>query len=57
MRPNPTFSPLNSKSRKEILDLAAKYNWSPATTVEKIKYGVNTLQNHYLKEAIISFFH
>ena len=54
---NEFFSPLNSKSRKEILDLAAKYNWSPATTVEKIKYGVNTLQNHYLKEAIISFFH
>lgn len=54
---NEFFSPLNSKSRKEVLDLAAKYNWSPATTVEKIKYGVNTLQNHYLKEAIISFFH
>ena len=54
---NEFFSPMNSKAKKEILDLAAKYNWSPATTVDKVRYGVNTLQNPYLKEAINSFIH
>lgn len=54
---NEFFSPLNKKSRDEVLELANKYKWDPSTTRDKVLYGVNTLQNLYLKEAIHSFFH
>ena len=54
---NEFFSPLNRKSRDEVLELAAKYNWTHATTRDKVLYGVDKLQNPYLKTAITSFFH
>lgn len=54
---NEFFSPLNRKSRAEVLELATKYSWDPSTTREKILYSVDKLQNPYLKEAIHSFFH
>lgn len=54
---NEFFSPLNKKSRDEVLELANKYKWDSTTTRDKILYSVNTLQNPYLKEAIHSFFH
>ncbi len=54
---NEFFSPLNRKSRAEVLEIAAKYQWDPSTTRDKVLYGVDQLQNPYLKEAINSFFH
>ncbi len=54
---NEFFSPLNRKSRNEVLEIAQKYDWGPTTTREKILYGIDRLQNPLLKEAIHSFFH
>lgn len=54
---NEFFSPLNRKSREEVLELAVKYGWDPSTTRDKLLYSIDKLQNPYLKEALLSFFH
>lgn len=48
------FRPMEIGVRKEILQIAEKYNWTALTTSEKIRYGVNTLSNEYLKKIINS---
>ncbi len=52
---NEFFRPLNQKAKEDILELAAKYNWTPVTTQDKILYGVNTLRNPLLKDTIKTF--
>lgn len=47
---NEMFRPLPISYRKSILELAKKYNWSFATTWDKITYGLNTLKDRYLAE-------
>jgi len=49
------FRPLNKDSREAIIGVAQKYRWSSVTTVDKIRYGINTLQNQYLKDVVLSF--
>lgn len=54
---NEFFSPLNRKARADVLELAAKYDWGPSTTRDKLLYSIDKLQNPLLKDAIVSFFH
>lgn len=42
-----TFSPLDPKLRKAILEIAEKYRWTPLTTEDKINYGINSMRNQY----------
>lgn len=49
-----TFRPWDMKVRKELIDLAAKYNWTAVTTSDKIRYGVNSIKNPYAKELILN---
>jgi hypothetical protein len=51
---NEFFRPADRKLRQEILDIAVKYRWSPVTTDEKIKYGINQLKNPYALEVLRS---
>lgn len=49
-----TFRPMDPKIRKELVDLAVRYNWSAVTKTEKIRYGIGQLQNHYAREILHS---
>lgn len=51
---NETFRPMDIKLRREILEVAKKYNWSPVTTRDKVLYGIGTMQNHFSKELLRS---
>lgn len=44
---NVSFAPYDMKVRKDILELAKKFNWTPLTTDDRVGYGVNTLKNRY----------
>lgn len=40
-----TFRPMDPKLRRELIEIAKKYHWTPVTTYDKIFYGVERLQN------------
>lgn len=44
---NEFFHPYPIEQRRELLSVADKYDWSPVTTTEKIRYGIATLKNPY----------
>lgn len=46
------FHPLNHLYRKTLIELAEKYNWSFATTREKIVYGLDSLKDKHLAETL-----
>lgn len=48
------FKPMPIQHRREILDIAERYNWTQATKTEKIRYGVDQLKNPYLKDVLHS---
>lgn len=47
-----TFRPMDPKIRKEVVEIATKYNWSAVTKSEKIRYGIKQLQNSYAREVL-----
>lgn len=49
-----TFLPKSSVVKKEVLDLAKKYKWHSLTTLEKVKFDIGYLKNHYLKDTLLS---
>lgn len=49
------FRPLGLGMRKALLELANQYNWSSVTTLDKIRYGLSTMRDHYMKDQILSF--
>ncbi len=55
---NETFHPMRSQLRKEIVDLATKYNWTQLTTTDRIRLTLELMKNHYavdvLREIITS---
>lgn len=53
---NEHFRPYPIKVRKEILELASKHKWTPATTLDKIKYSLSSLSDPYTKEIINKMF-
>lgn len=49
-----TFRPMPNKLRKDLIDLATKYNWSTVTTRDKILYCLEKLQDPYSREVLKS---
>lgn len=41
------FRPGDPKLRKDLIELAKKYNWSAVSTYDKLIYGIEKLQNPY----------
>lgn len=44
-----TFRPMDVRLRRDIVELAKKYHWTAVTTVDKIRYGIEQLQNPYFR--------
>ncbi|MDR3392241.1 MAG: hypothetical protein P4L77_10965 [Sulfuriferula sp.] len=44
---NELFHPYPIEQRRELLEVANKYNWSSLTTTEKIRYGIDMIKNPY----------
>jgi hypothetical protein len=51
-----SFRPMVIGLRKEILEIASKYNWSSVTTREKLLYGINQMKDFYSKDVLKSMF-
>ena len=41
--------PYLKKTRTAIIEIADKYNWTQATTLDKINYSINQSKDDYLK--------
>lgn len=50
------FRPTSIGIRKAVLELATDRNWSQVTTVEKIKYDIGLLKDHFLRDNLIQLF-
>lgn len=46
------FHPYPIENRRQLIAVAEKYNWTPLTTSEKIRYTIDTLLNPYFKEKL-----
>lgn len=46
------FRPIGMAYRKALMDLGRKYNWSFATSQDKINYGLNSLQDKFIAEQL-----
>jgi len=46
------FRPMDIRLRRDIIELAKKYDWSSVTTTEKIRYSVDQLLNPFFKETL-----
>jgi hypothetical protein len=40
-----TFRPMDIRMRRELIEIATRYNWTAVTTREKILYGIDQIQN------------
>jgi hypothetical protein len=50
-----TFRPLQIQVRKDILEMANKYNFSSITTYDKVRYAIeNGIKNEYSKELLLN---
>jgi len=53
-----SFRPASNELKKEVIEIAKKYNWSSITTLDKIRYGIDQMKNQYardlLKQALLS---
>ena len=47
-----TFRPMDVRVRRELVELASKNRWNATTTMEKIKYNLNSMQNKYAAEVV-----
>lgn len=47
-----TFKPLPMVYRKALIELGVKYNWSFATTKDKILYGLNSMKDKFLADTL-----
>lgn len=45
-----TFHPADIRLRRAIIEIAERYQWTSLTTTDKIRYGIETLQNPLFKE-------
>jgi hypothetical protein len=48
------FRPMDAKLRKEIVDIATRFNWNSVTTTDKVRLGLEFIQNPYHREVIKS---
>lgn len=49
---NEHFRPMPIKARRQVLDIASKYNWSQVTTTDKVKYGISQIADPYLRDIL-----
>ena len=49
------FSPVGGAYRRAIVELSQKYNWSFATSKDKVMYGLDTLRDRYMADTIKLF--
>lgn len=47
------FRPFPISVRKKILEVAEKYKWTPATTKDKIKYGIDSILDPLTREILL----
>lgn len=47
------FRPMSIGIRKAILNLAEERNWSQVTTLEKIKFDIDLMKDHFLKDNLL----
>jgi hypothetical protein len=50
------FRPMSMAIKKQVLELAERYNWSQVTTEDKMKYGISTLRDHAVRDMLRSLF-
>ena len=50
---NETFRTFDPAVRRELIEIATKYKWSPVTTYAKIHYGVSTMKNPYSRAIVL----
>lgn len=48
------FFPMSHGVRKQVLEVAEKYNWSQVTTHDKIVYGIKQIKDHLLRDRLIA---
>ncbi|BAW19255.1 hypothetical protein [Ralstonia phage RP12] len=46
------FRPIGATYRKTLVDLGTKYNWSFATSQDKVNYGLNQIKDKFLAEQL-----
>lgn len=49
---NQLFRPIGSAYRRNLVDLGKQYNWSFATSRDKVNYGINSLKDKFLQEQL-----
>jgi hypothetical protein len=49
-----TFRPMDPKLRKEIIDIATRFHWTSVTTTDKVRLGIEFIQNPYHREVMKS---
>lgn len=52
---NQLFRPIGATYRRTLVDLGKQYNWSFATSRDKVNYGLNTLKDKFLAENLRMF--
>jgi hypothetical protein len=52
---NQLFRPIGMTYRRTLVDLGKQYNWSFATSRDKVNYGLSTLKDKFLAEQLRSF--
>lgn len=51
-----TFRPMAISLRKEVLEIATKYNWSSLSTRDKLIYSIDQMKNQYSRDILKSMF-
>jgi hypothetical protein len=46
------FHPMSKKVRDTVLAIAEKYRWSQVTTTAKVRYGIDQIQDPYLRDVL-----
>lgn len=49
---NETFRPMDLKLRRDLIDIATRYHWTAVSTRDKIKYGIDQLQNPMARDIL-----
>lgn len=52
---NQLFRPIGMTYRKTLIDLGTQYNWSFATSLDKVNYGLNQIKDKFLAEQLRLF--
>lgn len=50
------FRPFPIRVRNSLLELAEKNMWTTSTTMDKIKYGVSNMPDHFTREVLLKMF-